>query len=86
MSGHQRAVGMLQVLVQVHSGQLLRRAGQGLRTGMWRGPAQARTDQWGMPSVPAAGGLGIHAYPDDNVAYRDIPVSALPAKVYLCRF
>ena len=39
-----------------------------------------------MPSVPAAGGLGIHAYPDDNVAYRDIPVSALPAKVYLCRF
>ena len=78
MSGHQRAVGMLQVLVQVHSCQL--------RTGMWRGPAQARTDQWGMPSVPAAGGLGIHAYPDDNVAYRDIPVSALPAKVYLCRF
>ena len=51
-------------------------------------PASAgtpRTQEWSM-RAHLLGRLSIHAYPDDNVTYRDIPVSALPAKVYLCRF
>ena len=32
------------------------------------------------------GGLNVHAYPDNNVTYLDIPISALPAKIYECRF
>ncbi len=33
-----------------------------------------------------AGGLNVDAYPDNNVTYLDIPISAIPAKVYPCRF